>query len=92
MRKPRAAPEDRQAGQSAGQAKGAATRRDATLAVLIAARRLTQVALGPAAGRSERTVRQHWPAILEAARSRTDKPAVQVAIDKKKSVSAAVSV
>ena len=74
---PCATPEERHARQAAGQTKGAVTRRAATLVALIAAaidlsrsgQRLTQSAVGAAAGRSGGTVRQHWPAVLEAVRN-----------------------
>lgn len=73
-RQPCATPEERRAWEAAGQAKGAATRRGATLAALVeAARRIaaagerpTQAAVAGATGRSERTVRNHWPAVLAA--------------------------
>lgn len=93
-RLPCATAEERHARQAAGQAKGAATKRDKTLAALISAahalvgrgHRPTQAAVAAAACQGERTVRAYWPAILDAIRApaRTSpEPAVQVAIDKK---------
>jgi hypothetical protein len=71
-------PEERQVRQAAGQAKGAATKRDVTLSVLVEVacrliedgKRPTQVAVAAAAGRSAGTARHHWPAILDALHQR----------------------
>lgn len=88
-------PEERHARQAAGQAKGAATKCLITLAALIeAARRIattgqrpTQAAVVAATGKSERTVRNHWLAVLAAVQAPAEEPAVQVAIDKKATTS-----
>lgn len=77
---------ERRARQAAGQAKGAATRRDATLGVLVAAarrlvdqgRRPTQAAVAAAAKRSEGTVRAHWRAVVAAVHTPGREPTVQV--------------
>ena len=90
-RLPCASPQERRARQASGQARGAASRRAATLAACIAAARdlqeraqlVTQVAVAALAGRSLRTVREHWRTILDALQAPSQVAAVQVVIDKK---------
>ncbi|MBL6081634.1 replication initiation protein [Belnapia sp. T18] len=85
--------EERRARQASGQAKGAVSRRAATLAACIAAARdlqkrtqlMTQIAVAGAAGRSLRTVREHWHIILHTLQAPSEVAAVQVDIDKKQS-------
>ena len=73
-RNPCSTPEDRQDRQAIGQAKGAASRRNATCAALIQAAknleqaglRVTQDAVAAAAMRSVRTARVYWNIVLDA--------------------------
>ncbi|MCB4825358.1 replication initiation protein [Roseicella aerolata] len=86
LRAPCLTDQERRTRQAAGQAKAAASRRDATLAVLVAVarsladqgRRPTQAAVAAAADRSEGTVRSHWRAVVAAVHASGREPAVQV--------------
>lgn len=95
-RTPCATPEERKARQAAGGRTGAATRRAGSEAVIVAAalhlraesgQQPTQAAVVAACGRGERTVRRHWPAVLEALAQAdpapAGEPAIQSADDKK---------
>ncbi|MFC7478616.1 replication initiation protein [Dankookia sp. GCM10030260] len=92
-RSPCASPEERRDRQAAGQAKGAASRRAATLAACIVAARdlqgrgqsMTRASVAAAVKRDPRTIRHHWPAVLGALQVPSPEAAIQVAIDKKQS-------